>query len=272
MNIKSSKQRRVTIGDNVSTSVSSATEAISSAIPQHAIANSVSNSFSLAETTKTTKKRVSFAPTIKVRPIISLSAYTEYEKAVTWYSAEESEKIQVSASKLIMFMESGQTSHRNKKYCTRGLEGHTQNGYKNKMMNRLATVSLVLDEQDRQKREHGAVDHDLIASAYHQAASSCQRWAYLVGFRDWKVASACYSEDISHQLDALRAVKASARIESDQDGLELETPEHHSKNNIVLTKAKEPFHKCNAKSRIALETVGVNSDQSIECNAVAKAA
>jgi hypothetical protein len=263
MHIKSYTQRQVPFGDDVSNVVSSATEAISTAIPQHAIA------------TKTTKKCVSFAPTIKVRPIVSLSAYTEYEKTTVWYSVEESEKIQVSASKLIMFMESGQASQRNKKYCTRGLEGYTQNGYKKKMMNRFATVTLVLDEQDRQKNEYGAVDYDLIASAYHQAASGCQRWAYLVGFRDWKVASACYSEDISHQLDALRALNTSARIESDEDGIELETPElpeNHSKNNMGMKKTEEQLHEFNAKSRISLGAVGVNSEQSIERNSVAKAA
>jgi hypothetical protein len=214
-----------------------------------------------------------FSPTIAVRPTISRCAYTEHEKAATWYAAEESEKIQASAVKLIMFVERRGASRGNKKYCTPGLEGHTRNGYKNKMMNRLTTYALVLDEQDRQMHEYGVVDYDIIASAYHQAASSCQRWAHLVGLRDWNIASAYNTTvDVSLKLDALLVASSSAMTKSGGDLIELETPEHHSMKVMTPTTEREHTHKLKTKSGITPGNVGLNRDRSIERNRAARMA
>ncbi|KAL3904148.1 MAG: hypothetical protein SGILL_010180 [Bacillariaceae sp.] len=145
------------------------------------------------------KKQVSFASTCSVRPTISRSNITKQEKADSWYSSEEFQTIQMKSLQLVQMVESGKNL-KGKRYCVRGLEGFTEDGYKTKKMNRVAASMIVIDTQDSQLFETGNVNYDLIAGAYAQLTSSSQNWAGVVGRRDWKVAMSCYDgSSVSNQ-------------------------------------------------------------------------
>ncbi|KAG7363171.1 hypothetical protein IV203_026531 [Nitzschia inconspicua] len=160
-----------------------------------------------AKTDPTASKRVSFAPFCRVRRTISRSAYTEEEKATVWYSQQELNQIRTKSAKLVELLEKSNGYLGHKRYCTRGLEGHTRVGYMNKMMNRGIASMVVLDEQDRQLNELGFINHGVIAMAYQQISSSCQLRASKVGECDSKAAAALYSHADFDILETLRALK-----------------------------------------------------------------
>ncbi|KAL3927049.1 MAG: hypothetical protein SGARI_005429 [Bacillariaceae sp.] len=137
---------------------------------------------------------VSFADTCNVRPTISRKSYSEQEKACAWYSGQEFKTIQSKSLKLVQLLDESGGVLQGRRYCTRGLEGLTQDGYQSKKMNRITASMVVLDEQENQLYEKGKVDYDVIASEYQQVTSSSQLWAHVVGMRDFKVAMVCYEE------------------------------------------------------------------------------
>jgi hypothetical protein len=206
------------------------------------IKNNLVDSSPLVKTTLTNDsagKRVSFAATYIVRRTISRRDYTEQEKAACWFSFEEAGEIQAKSAKLVRLVESGSACRGNKRYCFRGLEGHTKNGYRNKMLNRATAFSLVLDEQDRQMDSCGVVNYDIIAAFYHQAASSCQLWASMVGLRDWKAAKACYSEsDFAMSENMQQEGESSAKIiEEEKTELEIEVYPDEQNTHSTIPKA-----------------------------------
>ena len=74
---------------------------------------------------------------------------------------------------------------KDKKYCSRGLEGHTHAGFALKKQARIFSINAALDEQQAQW-DVGVFDEDGIAAIYIRASSSCQMWANFVGQQDQK--------------------------------------------------------------------------------------
>jgi hypothetical protein len=126
--------------------------------------------------------RVSFSEEIHVRSTISCKDYTTEEIQACWYTGEENQRIHRHCNKEIRKMDEG-SELKDKKYCSRGLEGHTTIGTATKEENRWLAINAVLDEQMVQWEE-GTFDENAIAEIYYIASSSCQVRASIVGLQD----------------------------------------------------------------------------------------
>ena len=78
---------------------------------------------------------------------------------------------------------------KDKKYCSRGLEGHTSIGAVLKKEKRSLAINAVLDEQMIQWEE-GIFNEDAIAKIYNRASFSCQVRANIVGLGDHRATEA----------------------------------------------------------------------------------
>lgn len=137
------------------------------------------------------KKRVTFGR-ISVADTLNRDAYTKEELEASFFTDEDYEQITKDCCKQVSKMEQGKVL-RDKKYSSRGLEGHTLLGSIAKFENRMLSISLVLSEQERQRTGSEQRNHDLIAVRYHQCTSSVQLWAHTIGMRDQR--EAAYSEE-----------------------------------------------------------------------------
>jgi hypothetical protein len=118
-------------------------------------------------------------------------------------------------------MESG-GSMNGKKYCTRGLEGHTTLGSISKTKARMDAFAGVLEEQARQWKENEETDIQAISDIYRNTSSSSQLWAQVIGNQDQQAAE-------SYQ-------------DKDDEEVEMTT--------TVLVKSVESAHKCPSQKRI----------------------
>ena len=134
----------------------------------------------------TFEKTVTFCESVIVRRTMPLSEYTPEEIEATWYSDEEYDQISRQCQKQIRKLNEGKTL-RDKKYCSRGLEGATDAGQCTKDENRYLAYQAVLQVQGSQ-REQGVYDELAIAESYRQVSSDCQLKACVVGIRDQRAA------------------------------------------------------------------------------------
>eukprot|EP00980_Cylindrotheca_fusiformis_P004966 scaffold1054_cov124-Cylindrotheca_fusiformis.AAC.6 len=131
-------------------------------------------------------KSVSFATFITVVPIMGLGDYSRHEIKISWYTAEEMEEISRRLFKILHSTEN-KTPAKAKRYCMRGLEGHTTLGSISKRRNREAMWASVLEEQKRQQ-EKGIVDAESLSKVCARNTSSSRMWASAVGNRDQQAA------------------------------------------------------------------------------------
>jgi hypothetical protein len=133
------------------------------------------------------EKYVRFKKKDMLRNTLSIKDYTPDEVRATWYVSEDYKRISRRCQKEIRKMNKGDRGELKdkKKYCSRGLEGHTNAGFAVKERNRIIAFNAVLKEQLAQWDE-GVFDEDAIAEIYIRASSSCQMWANHVGQRDQK--------------------------------------------------------------------------------------
>lgn len=108
------------------------------------------------------------------------------EKAATWFSSSEFQNIAQSCCLQIQKLNQGERLIE-KKYSGRGLESDTKSGLRSKLRNRQLAQRIVLEEQDRQRRD-GVREPEYLAYLYHSATSSCQVWANVVGLSDQRAA------------------------------------------------------------------------------------
>jgi hypothetical protein len=126
--------------------------------------------------------RVRFSQKIHICKTLSREDYTTEEIQACWFTAEENQRIHRHCSKEIRKMDEG-TKLKDKKYCSRGLEGHTTVGAATKKRNRSFAINAILDEQMIQWEE-GIFDEDAISEIYYRASSRCRVRARIVGLRD----------------------------------------------------------------------------------------
>ncbi|CAJ1953021.1 unnamed protein product [Cylindrotheca closterium] len=136
------------------------------------------------------QRSIQFDPNVTGVGTISLDDYTPREIAATWYDEEAMDSITRRCVRILKRMETNDLKQGDKKYCTRGLEGHTTLGSINKRRSRSAAVAAVLEEQARQRDESAEIDAQAIADAYTRTTSSCQMWARVMGNRDQVAAEA----------------------------------------------------------------------------------
>jgi hypothetical protein len=152
-----------------------------------------------SKATEATKieKCVSFADPATMRYTIARKDYSSEETKATWCTDEDYCKIIKQCSKQIQRMDKGEVL-KDKQYCARGLEAHTKMGCIVKLKNRAESFNNVLREQENQLNE-GTCDDEAIARVYHQATSSCQMWANIVGLRDQCILEE-YLDDVELQV------------------------------------------------------------------------
>ena len=132
------------------------------------------------------KRSVTFNPIVKGVEIISIDDYTPCEIEATWYSQEEADRITDRCAKLVTIMETKDSKA--KRYCVRGLEGHTIVGHMIKKKNRSTSIAAVLDEQASQRIRNTKINAQAIADAYKRTTSSCQMCAQVMGHHDEQAA------------------------------------------------------------------------------------
>jgi hypothetical protein len=125
------------------------------------------------------ERRVSFDPMVYVRRTITRNFYTPEEKQASWYTKEENQEILKRCHKQIRMLNHGERL-RDKKYCARGLESHTQLGCLARQRNKRLARESVLTAQ----AHYGSCNAEAVAEAGQQATASCQLWAQVVGLRD----------------------------------------------------------------------------------------
>jgi hypothetical protein len=125
---------------------------------------------------------VRFSEKIRVRNTISCKDYTPEEVEACWYTSDDNQRIHRQCSKEIRKLNEGSTL-KDKKYCSRGLEGHTTIGAATKKQNRWLSINAVLDEQMIQWEED-IFDEYVIAEIYCITSASCQVRAKIVGLSD----------------------------------------------------------------------------------------
>lgn len=144
--------------------------------------------------TTTSSRRVSFNPKVRGVEIMSIDDFSASEISASWFSQQEMERITQRCFTIIVRMDQGVESSSTKKYCTRGLEGHSRLGSVARKRNRTTSIESVLKEQSRQFAESKFDEHAL-AEEYQKTASSCQMWAQVMGKRDEEVAHAIYFQN-----------------------------------------------------------------------------
>jgi hypothetical protein len=142
----------------------------------------------ISTATETTQlvKHVRFSDQNCIRKTLSRMDYTVEECKASWLSREEGRKILRQCEKEVKKIDDGK-KFKDKKFCARGLEGHTWIGSISKEQNRALAVNAVLGEQATQWEED-VFDEDAIAEIYYRASTSCQLRATLVGRRDHRAA------------------------------------------------------------------------------------
>lgn len=128
---------------------------------------------------------------------MSINDYTPSEISTLWFDDDEMHRIAQRCCELIVRMEYEGSSFTSRKYCIRGLEGHSRLGSANKKTNRAAAIASVLVEQSKQWAED-EVDEHAIAEAYQRTTFNCKRWAHEMGKRDQQAAEAVLSQDMQN--------------------------------------------------------------------------
>jgi len=129
------------------------------------------------------QRQVSFNSKQKVKPIPSLSSFTESDISAIWYSRVEIETVTHQANELVLEAEEnlpfGQLDYKGD--SIRGLERKTEDGHAEAFLARVSVYDAVLDEQDRQWNagiKVGELDLDAIARACSKASTEAKFAAF----------------------------------------------------------------------------------------------
>jgi hypothetical protein len=160
------------------------------------------------ETATPEKLSIRFSDNVSFRKTLSRKDYTPEDVEASWYSHEESKAISTQCIKEIKRMDMGEKL-KDKKYCSRGLEGHTTIGAESKMRNRKVAIDAVLDEQLIQWEE-GIYDEELIGDIYYEASIRCQVWAHHIGKCDQQAAMGRSSSNMGPSCNARKHRKVVA--------------------------------------------------------------
>jgi ABC-type sugar transport system ATPase subunit len=139
------------------------------------------------------EKSVSFAPLVKVCCTITRRDYSMDEISMCWYSAEEYSQISEQCIKQIEKLNRGEKLN-GRKYCTRGLEGHTKVRSHECIQAKKLAHSTVLNEQDNQVSE-GVWNEELMSKIYQDMSSSSKFYAHMVALCDERAVKKIMAKD-----------------------------------------------------------------------------
>ena len=129
------------------------------------------------------KRRLRFAETIEVHPIIHIDDMEESDVQATWYQKTEYDAIKSKLIPIIRKMMKGEPVEESDKETTRGLEYRTRKGALRRQHNKIEGMTAVIEEQLRQ-RQTGCCNSRKISDAYKSATSHCQDAAHALGIED----------------------------------------------------------------------------------------
>ena len=150
----------------------------------------------MIEPTERVEFTVRFSHNVAIRKTLSLKDYTIEELEACWYSQEESKAIQKQCREEIRRIEMGKKLN-DKKYCSRGLEGHTTAGASSRNRKRKVAISAVLDEQWLQWDE-GIFDEYAIADIYQFSSLVGAKFGQIMSLFATKRRSGCLASGRGH--------------------------------------------------------------------------
>jgi hypothetical protein len=118
---------------------------------------------------------VSFAPSVQVRAIPSILAYTEEEMDAIWYTSQDYERIFAIVDRIVDKMEQGVKLK--KKDCPRGLEYMTEQSYIERKRRRRVAIQTVLLDQQSTYRQFGEEQGPYILAKRYSKLSNASRIA-----------------------------------------------------------------------------------------------
>jgi hypothetical protein len=149
-------------------------------------AKSFSNALEQSIKVRTTKgkKRVSFsnAPAGIVE-VKSLEDFSKEELEQTWFTRQEFDDIKESYRSVLRRMQNKEHIQDTEECSTRGLEGRSRMGARNRQTIMMESILAVLNEQMEQQNE-GRNDSEAIAIAYRQYGYHSLQAAVMMGRRD----------------------------------------------------------------------------------------
>lgn len=113
----------------------------------------------------TTTRRITFSEQVTVRTIKHVNDYSEEEIADTWYKKAEYRMMRSDVISTVRKIVQDEYRGDTDDHCIRGLEFRVPSGAKQRRLDKLKTLTAVLDEQDRQF-EGSYYDLEALASVY----------------------------------------------------------------------------------------------------------
>jgi hypothetical protein len=122
----------------------------------------------------------------EIYPIPHIDDFDEETIRAVWYEKTEYDTMKVGFVATIKKMMRGEPIAENNESTIRGLEFRTRKGALRRQHNKLAAITAVLDEQDRQFND-GTFDEERLAEIYRSSGSHCQESAQAMGIKDEEV-------------------------------------------------------------------------------------
>jgi hypothetical protein len=129
-------------------------------------------------------RSVSFAPQVDSQSSLHLNDYTEEEIKTSWYSNDEYKMVKLACRVTVSVVAQGELLPPDQ--CFRGLEHKTKEGMQTRMMSQIHSLSAVMDEQDRQRKE-GEQDDVHLALVYMNDTAQCMAAAHCMGLNDQRM-------------------------------------------------------------------------------------
>jgi hypothetical protein len=192
----------------------------------------------------------------EIYPIPHIDDFDEDTIKAVWYEKTEYDTMKVGFVATIKKMMRGEPIAENNESTIRGLEFRTRKGALRRQHNKLAAITAVLDEQDRQFND-GTFDEERLAEIYRSSGSHCQESAQAMGLKDQEVMKDIVAEvpepEVAETNKALEETKAFKR--------NMKAPESSRKTETKQIAIKKLFQQSRLQRRAAL--VDVHSDQRV---------
>jgi hypothetical protein len=146
---------------------------------------------------KTERRRVSFKPSVSVRPIVHVNDISESEIKATWYCRYDFANMKKAFALTTKMISHGVYPGGDDEHCARGLEYRIRSGALARRENKTNGLKAVFDERDRQI-QCGVVDDELIRQAFTRENIQCRLSALQMGIRDQDEAELIHGEDEEH--------------------------------------------------------------------------
>jgi hypothetical protein len=197
----------------------------------------------------------------EIYPIPHIDDFDEDTTRAIWYEKAEYDTMKIGFVATIKKMMRGETIPENDESTVRGLEFRTRKGALRRQHNKLAAITAVLDEQDRQFND-GTFDEERLAEIYRSSGSHCQESAQAMGLKDqefMKQFNMAEEPAVAETNKALAETKAFKR--------NMKAPESSRKTDTKQIAIKKLFQQSRLQRRAAL--VDVHSDHRVQSSLAA---